>query len=259
MITNSPAVIQPARCKPVLRSSAEFRLQDFDEYEPAPAGVLADLHSRILPQSPLVRLGHRFMENFYYNVLPRGGLIFGAIAYVNGTPAAFVVATHDSSGFIRSAVRRYWLRMAYECGMSLLTNPRVLRAVPEAVSLTKARLAEWRHRSLDATPRFRAPAPHGGEILSIGTLQEYQTPKFLRETKLNPANELLNFAVTRLRDRGTKVVRCVVDADNKPAQLFYRCRGWRRQPAPDAGWRLPVVEFILDDQTSDDWGAEDKF
>jgi ribosomal protein S18 acetylase RimI-like enzyme len=202
---------------------------DFDEYQAAPVNVLAELHSRILPTSPLVRLGHRFMEKFYYNILPKGGLIFGAIAYVNETPAAFIVATHDSSGFIRSTIRRYWLRMAYECGMSLL----------------KARLAEWRHRSKHSVPKFKAPIPHGGEILSIGTLPDYQTPKFLRETKLNMASELLNFAVNRLQDSGTKVIRCVVDADNKPAQFFYHCRGWRRESAPDSGWKVPVVEFVL--------------
>ncbi|MFN8708806.1 MAG: hypothetical protein ACK50J_19165, partial [Planctomyces sp.] len=60
----------------------DFRMVDFDEYQAAPVNVLAELHSRILPTSPLVRLGHRFMEKFYYNVLPEGGLIFGAIAYV---------------------------------------------------------------------------------------------------------------------------------------------------------------------------------
>jgi len=257
MMTISPNVVQPAPFEPLLRSSAEYRLEDFDEYEPAPVGVLADLHSRILPSSPLVRLGHRFMEKFYYNVLPEGGLIFGAIAYVSETPAAFIVATHDSSGFIRSAVRRYWLRMACECGMTLLSNPSVLKVVPEALSLTKARLAEWRHRSRHSTPKFKAPVPHGGEILSIGTLPEYQTPKFLRETKLNLANELLNFAVTRLQDSGTRVVRCVVDADNKPAQLFYHCRGWRREAAPAAGWKVPVVEFILNDQNKDDPNTDD--
>ncbi len=259
MIASSPNDVQPAHSAPVLPSSAEYRLEDFDEYEPAPVGVLADLHAQILPTSPLVRLGHRFMENFYYKVLPEGGLIFGAIAYVNETPAAFIVATHDSSGFIRSAVRRYWLKMAYECGMSLLTNPSVLNVVPEALSLTKARLAEWRHRSRHPKPKFKAPVPHGGEILSIGTLPEYQTPKFLRETKLNLANELLTFAVTRLRDSGTKVVRCVVDANNKPAQFFYHCRGWRREAAPDAGWKVPVVEFILNDQNKDAPGIDGSF
>ena len=246
-MTVSEKSVQPAFRAAVapLAVPVDFRMVDFDEYQAAPVNVLAELHSRILPTSPLVRLGHRFMEKFYYNVLPEGGLIFGAIAYVNETPAAFIVATHDSSGFIRSAIRRFWLRMAYECGISLITNPSVLKVVPEAVSLMKARLAEWRHRSKHSVPKFKAPIPHGGEILSIGTLPDYQTPKFHRETKLNLAHELLNFAVNRLQDSGTKVIRCVVDADNKPAQFFYHCRGWRREPAPDSGWKVPVVEFAL--------------
>jgi ribosomal protein S18 acetylase RimI-like enzyme len=244
-MTVSEMSVQSSRPKESSRLPVDFRMADFDEYQPAPVRVLADLHARILPTSPLVRLGRRFMERFYYQVLPKDGLIFGAIAYVNETPAAFIVATHDSSGFIRSAVRSYWPRMTYECGMSLLTNPGVLRAVPEALSLMKARFAEWRHRTKHAVPKFRTPIPFGGEILSIGTLPEYQTSKFLRETRLNLANELLDFAVTRLRDSGTEVIRCVVDADNKPAQFFYHCRGWRREPAPDSGWKVPVVEFVL--------------
>lgn len=243
MITVSPEPVQPSIRVP--QSPVDFRINVFDKDRAAPSGLLADLHARILPTSPLVRLGRRFMEKFYYSVLPEHALIFGAVACVEGTPAAFVVATSDSSGFIRTAVRRCWGKMAYESAASLLTNPRVLKGVPEALALTKSRFAEWRHRSHHAEPEHESHIPQGGEILSIGTLPEYQTPGFHRETRLNLAEELLNFAVGRLRDNGTQVVRCVVDADNKPAQFFYHSRGWRRQTAPNAGWKVPVVEFVL--------------
>jgi len=245
MMTLSQSLAQASLRPP--QSSGDFRIVAFDNHQTAPSGLLAELHSRILPTSPLVRLGHRFMEKFYYEVLPENGLIFGAVAYLGEQPAAFVVATDDSSGFIRRAIRRCWLKMTYECCVSLLTNPRVLKGVPEALALTKARFTEWRHRSRHSQPEIEATISdsNGGEILSIGTLPEFQTPKFHRDTRLNLAEELLKFAVNRLQNNGTPVVRCIVDADNKPAQFFYHSRGWRRQAASNAGWKVPVVEFVL--------------
>ena len=57
---------------------------------------IAELHAELLPRSPLTKLGVGFMERFYYKRLPKQGLIFGAIAYVDGHPAGFVSATYDS-------------------------------------------------------------------------------------------------------------------------------------------------------------------
>ena len=57
---------------------------------------IAELHADLLPRSPLTKLGVGFMERFYYKVLPKQGLIFGAVAYVDGRAAGFVSATYDS-------------------------------------------------------------------------------------------------------------------------------------------------------------------
>ena len=42
------------------------------------------------------------MERFYYKQLPKQGLIFGAIAYVDGRPAGFVCI--PSTGTARLAI-----------------------------------------------------------------------------------------------------------------------------------------------------------
>ena len=53
---------------------------------PRPAADLADLHRTLLPTSPLLLLGRRFLEDFYYGVVPDEGLAFGTVAYENGRP-----------------------------------------------------------------------------------------------------------------------------------------------------------------------------
>src|SRR5437868_15493364 len=86
-----------------------------------PAGDLARLHATLLPESPVSLLGRRFMENFYYRVLPREGLVFGAVAYVDRQPAGFVAAAHDRAGCLRSGLRRFCPRVPCAVGAAALT------------------------------------------------------------------------------------------------------------------------------------------
>ncbi|NJO12551.1 MAG: hypothetical protein HC872_02790 [Gammaproteobacteria bacterium] len=82
--------------------AVRYSLVPFGAASPAPAADLAYLHAQLLPHSPVALLGPDFMQKFYYSALPRLGLIFGAVAYVDEAPAGFIVATADSSGFMRA-------------------------------------------------------------------------------------------------------------------------------------------------------------
>jgi len=110
----------------------DYRLLPFGAGAPAPARDLARLHATLLPASPVSLLGRRFMEDFYYRVLPREGLEFGAVAYVDQKPAGFVAATHDRNGFMRTAVKRYWPHVLWVIGASVFTTPKFLGAIWQA-------------------------------------------------------------------------------------------------------------------------------
>src|SRR5258705_59311 len=101
-----------------------YRLVPFGSGEPGPVCDLARLHTALLPTSPVSLLGSRFMERFYYRVLPRQGLIVGAVAYVGDRAVGFIAATHDSAGFMRSALRRSWMSFGWILGTSVVLAPK---------------------------------------------------------------------------------------------------------------------------------------
>jgi ribosomal protein S18 acetylase RimI-like enzyme len=208
-----------------------YRLVPFGRDAAAPAADLARLHASLLPESPVSMLGRRFMERFYYRVLPQDGLILGAVAYLDDQPAGFVVATPDSAGFMRAALRRRWPSFVWAMGTSILLTPKSIGPVLEA-----ARAMRQRQPVSDGGP--------DGEILSLGVLPGYQERLSREVPGTRISADLLGSAVARLQARGIGEIRAMVKADNTPAKLFYIGLGWtlRRSSAPE--WRMPTAEFV---------------
>ncbi|SRR5712691_503390 len=209
----------------------DYRVLPYGAGAPATVRDLARLHATLLPASPVSLLGRRFMENFYYRVLPREGLAFGAVAYVNEQPAGFVAATHDRNGFMRTAVRHYWPHLLWVIGVSVLTAPKSLGAIWQA----------W--RVMGSRRRAEGGEPEG-EILSLGVLPAYREPGFVRQSGLRIATDLLDVAVGRLRRLGVQHIGAAVSADNTEAKLFYSGLGWRLHCTCVPGWGPAAVEFV---------------
>ena len=208
-----------------------YRLVPFGAGAPAPVADVTRLHVTLLPASPVSLLGVRFVKNFYYRVLPHEGLMLGAVAYVDEQPAGFVAATHDRDGFLRSALRKRWPQAAWAVGTSVLTAPKSGAAVWQA----------WR------VMHSRRPAEAGeaaGEILSLGVLPAYREPRFVRQSGLHIATDLVEVAVGELRKLGIQHISAAVRADNTEAKLFYAGLGWRLHGTSALGWGPVAVEFI---------------
>jgi ribosomal protein S18 acetylase RimI-like enzyme len=212
-------------------SGPAYHLISFDANGPAPAPDLAWLHAALLPESPVARLGSRFMQDFYYRVLPREGLLFGAVAYVDAQPAGFIAATHDRLGFMRTGVARAWPRLLAVLGVSVLSGSTPVRAMWQAAQVIRRRSRGER-------------AAGGGEILSLGVLPAYREPGFVRRSGIRIATDLLDLALGELRARGVQQVGAAVRADNTEAKLFYAGLGWRVD-GPRVAARPPgAVEFV---------------
>jgi ribosomal protein S18 acetylase RimI-like enzyme len=212
-------------------ATSDYRLQAFDAQSPSPARDLANLHGQLLPHSPVVLLGPRFMERFYYALLPRADLVFGAVAYWRNQPAGFIVATDDSSGFMGRGIRRHWLRLGWILGTSLLMQPKRIVSVWEAGQIM---------RHLQPT----VLGSRVGELLSFGVLPDYRNRAFLARTGISMARDLLEAALAALRNRGIATVRVIVDDDNLEAKLFYHGLGWELTAQGVPGWKKLTVEFV---------------
>lgn len=196
------------------------------------ANDIAGLHAELLGHSPLVLMGPRFMRDFYYTALPEAGFISGAVAYVDGQAAGFIVATADPAGFMAKALRAHWWRAAWSMFVSVVRHPSRLLAMKEAYEIQSNVQAE-------------EYGEHVGELLSFGVLPQFRSRGFLKETGLYIGSDLAEAAVKQLRHGGKSRIRAIVDKDNLEAQLFYRSQGWKVGLKTVKGWRVPTIEFIL--------------
>jgi ribosomal protein S18 acetylase RimI-like enzyme len=207
-----------------------YELRRYGDGEDCPARDLAELHKSLLSHSPIPMLGPEFAEQFYYTHLPREGHIFGAVAYVDGHAAGFVVATASCGDFLIKAVKQKFFRVSYLLAKSTLAKPARLKAIAEAI-----------YRMYK-----RAGIPHdAGEILSIGVLPSYGA-KFTRQTKIRISQDLVEVAVGECRRRGAKSIRVTVETSNLPAQLMYAGMGWNLEDRNVLDETGRIVEFTLD-------------
>ena len=210
--------------------SLAYELRPFGAGSRPPAEDLARLHAALLPASPIALLGTGFL-NRYYRCLPQSDCLFGAVAYYDGGPAGFVAATADSDRFLANGLRGDWSTLGWALARALAARPSQAAVLGEA----------W---SIGRTRREAAGRQPVGEILSMGVLPAYRNPGFVRASGLRIAQDLFEKVCVRLRRSGTARVRAIIDADNLPAQFFYRVRGWRLAQRDVPGWRVPSVEFV---------------
>ena len=200
---------------------------------------IAELHAELLPRSPLTKLGVGFMARFYYKVLPKQGLIFGAVAYVDGIPAGFVSATYDSDRLLRKTIRWNWLRLAWVLATSL-PRPSKLAGFAEGLGIIRSR-----------EPKADAAATYGGsangptgEVLSIGVRRMFRSPDFKIQTGLQIGRDLMIGAMAGFEKSQLVRARLIVDSQDIPSQGFFRGLGWepRRRNVP--GWFTASTEFL---------------
>lgn len=201
-----------------------------------PPHDVAALHRALLAHSPLVLLGRPFGERFYYKTLVQERYIRGLVAYVDGMPAGFVVATTDSAGFMGKALRRHPFRIGWLLGLSVLRDPRRVGALWEA----------WRIMRGQQAPITQGAA----EILSFGVLPEFRDRKFVQHTGIKISLDLMDAMICELSGDGVDTIRVVVDEDNLQARLFYQAAGFALVGERVPGWRKVAVEYA--------WHASDE-
>lgn len=204
------------------------RLTDADK---CAASHAADLHAELLATSPVARMGTQFMRDVYYGALVSTDLAVAHVAYVDGQPAGFITATNDPERFMtRGLLRRPW-GAGWGVARAVLSNPMRVGVL-------------WETTRLNASRQYDDKETPTGELLSFGVREPYRHPTFMRSRGIRVGHELLDVAVAALKARGALRVRAIVDADNKPAQFFYRGAGWELGNPSVKGWAVPTCEFV---------------
>jgi ribosomal protein S18 acetylase RimI-like enzyme len=218
--------------KLLLPTQSHYEIAIFDQSRLPSAQDLAKLHLTLLPNSPISLLGELFARSFYYKLLPKQGLIFGAVAYVDHQPVGFVVVTQCPNQFMQDGLRRNFLYLIVVIIVSILSNPiQRLAAIVEVVQIMKS------------LPTM-AIAHSEAELLSFGVLPAYRFSQFGKDSGHHVAADLLHTIVEPIKAHGLKSVRAIVDMDNQAARAFYRKTGWQLRLNQVNGWRMASVELV---------------
>lgn len=177
----------------------------------------ADLHCRLLPGSPVSRLGRFFMTRFYYSTLVRDGLVRCDLFSHEGRYVGFSAYTDVPLTFMERGLKRHTWRLLWVLAISLLAKPSRL-----GILLGTARLSGKR--------KIHEDDGRVGECLSLGVLPEYGTVKDER-TGLRISHQLFNRVKDYFKGKGFREILLVIDKQNRHALTFYYGYGAVLKPA----------------------------
>jgi ribosomal protein S18 acetylase RimI-like enzyme len=171
----------------------------------------AELHMRLLGNSPIPRLGRLFMTQFFYSQLVRDGLIHCYLYRLNEGFVGFLSFTEKPYLFMSEGTRLNFFRLSFILCLALLVKPSRLRILWETFMV-----ARRKKRTTDCDGI--------GELLSFGVLEEYATKRDGGQGLRIP-NLLFDEGIRHFRERGFRRIEWTVDKDNLPAMIFYRSYG----------------------------------
>jgi GNAT superfamily N-acetyltransferase len=200
-------------------SGLRYSIAEFGGNQAADQRALAQLHAALLPESSLPKLGRGFLEHFYYSVLPREGLLFGCVAYLDGLPAGFMVNTPHPGSYVGLGIRRHPVRFAWRMMLAALTNPRSLISALRARKRMAAQASLSRESEAGAPERFL-------EGLFLGVRPEYSRPGFIRESGIHVGRDLVSRSLSLARGYGAPEMRAGVMRTNTAALMVLLKAGW---------------------------------
>ncbi len=212
-----------------------FRIRHIAPGDEPGIDVTTELHMDLLGFGPMAQFGPGVIRETIYVTAINEQLLEVAIAEVDGRPAGFIAYTIDPHRFHSSLIGSHRLKVMAVMAKALLTRPSRLRHVPRALKVVVSRddLGE-------------NPTPIGTEVVCFGVRPEYLTADFIHKTKVRVGVKLLQHAASYFLQHGFDSTRMIVDADNRPALLFYQSLGGELTACTFGGVPSYIVRMKLD-------------
>lgn len=170
------------------------------------------LHSELLPDSPIHKLGWNFMTKFYYNILVKDGLIICDLYKHNGRYLGFLSYTKRPFSFMREGKNKNFLYLLYILMISVITRPSRIK-----VLLDMLKVSSRRNRNVEEDGVV--------EFLSFGVLKPYRHI-LDQESGLRIADLLFQNGIEFFKNEGCKkVIFSIIKKDNEGIFTFYRFYG----------------------------------
>ena len=205
--------------------STDGEIVRLDPTDKAQLQAVAELHSTLLPSSPIPGLGTDFMTRFYYRTLVEDGLVGCFLYQVGERYVGFLAFTEHPGTFMSEGRRRHLLRLLFVVGLAVLTKPSRVRVLWETVVI-------GRREGRRPEGRRPAAAPAGvGEVLSFGVLEGFRGGAPGRRI----SNRLFDATIQHLEERGARRLEWNVEKSNVRGQQFYQSYGARLEESAVAG------------------------
>jgi len=199
--------------------------------------TVADLHIELLGFGPMAGLGRRFVRDACYANNMMDGQLKVAVYEVDEVTAGFVAYTDRSISFHRTSLKKHWARTAFTLMISLLENPKRLKALVRALAVLGSRRSE--HRVVGNDPM--------GEVVCVAVQPKYTKREYGLDDGARPAQSLIIYAAQKLQSLGVDDMRMLVDVDNKAVLFLYHQLGASFEPYSQAGEPMVHVWFVLRD------------
>lgn len=197
--------------------------------------AVAALYEEHLPTSPVVRLGSRFLREFFFAQLVRDGLLGCLVCHVDGRVVAFLSWTNRPSDFIGRGIQRHFFSLSWIILRTVIGRPAFVRDLLATMRMV-ARRSEDSGRSGD-------PA---GVIEAISLVVP---PAFQRHVAPGGTSRLTVRLVQTLADharaQGVSQVLYVVQPTNPASCIFFSAMGCEFEKRTYAGETVYVYTHDL--------------
>lgn len=168
---------------------------------------IVEIHTAVLPESFVVRMGPIFMGKFYYTALVRIGFLKVYLAEHKNEIIGILVTNRKPFSLIRSSLKEYFFTFSWAVGLSILTNP-----------LRLGTLIETARYKPDPLLKVYEDEGKSFEILTIGVEEPYRK---LSVDGLKVAHHMLKRVVSDYKQEGFSRVTGQILKSNQAALKFY--------------------------------------
>lgn len=174
--------------------------------------AVARLHSQLLPDSPIHKLGRLFMTKFYYYKLIKDGLVICDLYKSNGRFVGLLSYTRCPFSFMRKGLRRHLLYLVCILAICLMARPWRIKVLLDTLAASSR--------------RSRMDEEGTVEFLSFGVLKPYRHT-IDAESGLRIADLLFLNGVDFFKKEGYKKVMLSIikKKDNDGIFTFYQFYG----------------------------------
>jgi ribosomal protein S18 acetylase RimI-like enzyme len=214
----------------------EMSLVQLDPRNTADIDGVISLHIKYLGESPVVKMGRRFLREFYYRRLVEDGLIGCTLCRVGDEVVGFISYTDRPQDFMSIGLRRHFIYLSWLMSLSVLARPAMVTDLMFVLKLMRARAREAGEVSFAGS----------GEALSMAVMPEYQNyvPEGGRKRL---AVRLFESAVEYCKAKGSDRIHLWVQPSNRAANLFYSAMGCPFEKMVIAGVPVHLYTYWIKD------------